>query len=97
MTGLYHVNWEDQTTAAAAVSAGVGSLDTSLADVNAAVNAMIANWTDGTAVAGYQERQAQWNTAGDRIKEALVQFQTGLTNAASTSQGTEQTNTATVS
>ena len=49
MTGLYHVNWEDQTTAAAAVSGGVGSLDTALADVNAAVNAMIANWTDGTA------------------------------------------------
>lgn len=97
MTGEYHVNWEDQSTAAASVATGIGSLDTSLADVNSAVNALIANWTDGTAVAGYQERQAQWNTAGDRIKEALQQFQTGLVNAASTSQGTEQTNTATVS
>lgn len=97
MTGEYHVNWEDQTTASASVAGGVSSLDGTLSDINSAVNAMLANWTDGTAVAGYQERQAQWNTAGDRIKEALTQFQTGLTNAASTSQGTEQTNTSTVS
>lgn len=94
--GLYHVNWEDQTAAAGSVSSGMGTLDTCLADVNSAVNAMIAEWTDGTAVSAYQERQMQWNTAGDRIKEALQQFATGLTNAASTSQGTESTNTSTV-
>ncbi|WP_106848858.1 WXG100 family type VII secretion target [Blastococcus sp. Marseille-P5729] len=96
MTGEYHVNWDDQSTASASVVSGTSALDSTLADVNSAVNAMIGHWTDGTAVDAYRERQNQWNTAGDRIKEALTQFSAGLTQAASLSQGTEQTNTSTV-
>ncbi|PRZ41764.1 early secretory antigenic target protein ESAT-6 [Antricoccus suffuscus] len=93
--GTYHVNWDDQHTAAASVGTGIGALDSTLGDVNTEVNTLTAGW-DSEAKEAYSIRQKEWTTASDHIKEALLQFKTGLTEAAGLSSGSEKKNIGTV-
>jgi len=94
--GEYAVNWDDQHTAAASVGTGIGALDGTLGDINKEVATLTAGW-DSEAKEAYLIRQKEWTTASDHIKEALLQFKNGLTEAAGLSSGSEKKNVGTVS
>jgi len=94
--GEYQVSWALQTEASGSVSTAVGGMDQSLQDVNNQVNSLVSTW-DSDAREAYTARQAQWTSAADNIKCALMQFQTALSSAAETSQSTEQRNVGVVS
>ncbi|SDF97962.1 WXG100 family type VII secretion target [Klenkia brasiliensis] len=94
--GEYQVSWLLQNEAAGFVNGASSGLDSSLSEVNNQVNSLMSTWTSDAQVA-YGARQAQWNSAADRIKEALISFQTALASSAETSQSTEQTNVGIVS
>ncbi|MEI4270325.1 WXG100 family type VII secretion target [Klenkia sp. LSe6-5] len=94
--GEYQVSWALQSEAAGFVNSAASGLDTSLSEVNNQVNSLMSTWTSDAQVA-YSARQQQWNSAADRIKEALISFQAALNSSAETSQSTEQANVSLVS
>lgn len=89
--GEYQVSWALQSEAAGFVNGASSGLDSSLSEVNRQVNTLMHTW-DSDAQVAYSDRQRQWNSAADRIKEALISFQAALNSAADTSQSTEQAN-----
>ena len=85
------VDFAGLATAAADIQTGAGKLESTLADMDASLQPLRANWT-GEASASYEAAKARWTTALTDMKALLAEIGRAVDSSGSEYKSTETKN-----
>lgn len=87
------VNFSTLSAAAADINAGAGQIEATLADMDAQLQSLRANWT-GESASAYEAAKAKWTAAITDMKTLLAQIGSAVDTSGQDYQATERQNTA---
>ncbi len=88
----FKVNFGGLQTAAADIGSGAGKLEQRLADMDASLRPLKADWS-GEAASSYEAAKAKWTAAITDMKALLAEIGTAVSSSGEDYQSSEQRNT----